>query len=175
MQNAGSPGPTLGTPADPNMARDARVETWGCLCQILCIPACCLVRVKAVKRSHTQIACELQVLTAQKTGFVPALPFTLHFLSKVDGFLAAATLVSSSKRHSANTEHWLVYIPHSLCICSELSFSRQSTSATLWVWYSDDYKRKSVGLLWYIAFFSIPFACACRQQWISQELFRRIL
>lgn len=38
----------------------------------------------------------LGILTAQETGFVPALPLTLHLLGKVHRFLAAATLVSSS-------------------------------------------------------------------------------
>lgn len=42
------------------------------------------------------------ILTAQKTGFMPAFALTLHLLSEVDGFLAAATLVSSSERHSVS-------------------------------------------------------------------------
>lgn len=35
---------------------------------------------------------------------MPALPLTLHFFSKVDGFLAAAALVSSSERHSVSMQ-----------------------------------------------------------------------
>lgn len=38
-------------------------------------------------------------LTAQKAGLVPALALTLHLFGKVDCFLAAAALVSSSERH----------------------------------------------------------------------------
>lgn len=47
------------------------------------------------------------ILTAQKTGFMPALPFTLHFLSEVDSFLAAAAFVSSSERHSVSMQESL--------------------------------------------------------------------
>lgn len=52
---------------------------------------------------------ELLILTAQKAGFMPALPLTLHFLSKVDSFLATATLVSSSKRHPVSMQGSLLF------------------------------------------------------------------
>lgn len=35
---------------------------------------------------------------------MPALPLALHLLSEVHGFLAEATLVSSSERHSVSTQ-----------------------------------------------------------------------
>lgn len=48
---------------------------------------------------------------------MPALALTLHLLGKVDGFLAAAALVSSSERHSESVqESPVVYIFHPLYI-----------------------------------------------------------
>lgn len=79
-------------------------------CQILCIPAWHFLwfqsRLQSPGGMKTNEADYLRtfILTAQKTGFVPALALTLHLLSEVDGFLAAATFVSSSERHSASMQ-----------------------------------------------------------------------
>lgn len=50
-------------------------------------------------------------LTAQKAGLVEIFPLALHFLSEVHGLLAAATLISSSQRHSAELQ-WRVSSLH---------------------------------------------------------------
>lgn len=50
-------------------------------------------------------------LTAQKAGLVPALALTLHLLGKVDRFLAAAALVSSSERHPESKQDSPVFHP----------------------------------------------------------------
>lgn len=50
-------------------------------------------------------------LTAQKAGLVPALALTLHLFGKVDGFLAAAALVSSSERHPESKQDNPVFHP----------------------------------------------------------------
>lgn len=48
---------------------------------------------------------------------MPALALTLHLFGKVDGFLAAAALVSSSERHSESVqESPVVYSFHPLCV-----------------------------------------------------------
>lgn len=62
-----------------------------------------LVYVLGVKRRNKADYLKTLILTAQKTGFMPALPLALHFLGEVDGFLAAAALVSPSERHSVST------------------------------------------------------------------------
>lgn len=64
------------------------------------------------------------ILTAQKTGFMPALALTLHLLSEVDGFLAAATFVSSSERHSAS-----IHFSSTVYITSHLWSTHQCYSA----------------------------------------------
>lgn len=79
--------------------------------------------VKGVSGRIKQITWELKILTAQKTGFMPALPLTLHFLSEVDGFLAAATLVPSSERHSVSIQEsgsctFLIHCIYNVWCCS---------------------------------------------------------
>lgn len=78
------------------------------------------------------------ILTAEKTGFVPALPLALHFLGEVDGFLAAAALVSSPKRHPVSLQESLLtaFVIHCIYYASLLEYrsvllSRRRPSATL--------------------------------------------
>lgn len=61
-------------------------------------------------------------LTAQKAGLVPALALTLHLLGKVDGFLAAAALVSSSERHPESKQDSPVFHPvYTLCLSAHVA------------------------------------------------------
>lgn len=69
------------------------------------------------------------ILTAQKTGFMPALALTLHLLSEVDGFLAAAALVSSSKRHSVSMQESPLCTFFILCIYNISLVENQCYSA----------------------------------------------
>lgn len=90
------------------------------------------------------------ILTAQKTGFMPAFALTLHLLSEVDGFLAAATLVSSSERHSVSRTARCVHFSTTVYITS---LFYMSYSATRMAGYSNSYKRRGTTSCFLLSFY----------------------
>lgn len=78
----------------------------------------------------------------------------LHFLSEVDGLLAAAALVSSPERHSGGTQGepvctFFIYCIYnsSPLVCRSVLLSRRRPSATLEARCNNTYKRRGSSLL----------------------------